>query len=325
MAGEQRPRRGYRDSVVFKALAKGGKAGPIQSETSIGWQSFIRCCFLCDRWQADAMNVGFLHPGLMGETLASNCSATTLWTSDGRSNETRRRAESHAMIDVGSLHAMVDEADAIVSICPPSAAIELASTVAEVGFRGLYVDANAISAAAARAIAERFDHFVDGSVIGPPAYKRGTTRLYLSGSRSGEVAAWYDGSAFDARVIGEDQGAASALKMAYASWTKIGSAMNLAIRALAQAEGVDVALVDEWNISQPGMVERSELVATAVSPKAWRFTGEMEQIAASFSAAGLPTGFAEAAHELYERMVDFKSADQVTLDQVVAMLNNTGE
>ena len=157
----------------------------------------------------------------------------------------------------------------------------MASAVAEAGFQGLYIDANAISPATARAIAERFEHFVDGSVIGPPAHKRGTTRLYLSGSRAAEVAAWYDGSALDARVIGEEQGAASALKMAYASWTKIGSAMNLAIRALAQAEGVDAALVDEWNISQPGMVDRSELVAAAVSPKAWRFTGEMEQIAAS--------------------------------------------
>ena len=271
------------------------------------------------------MNVGFLHPGLMGETLAKNCSTTKLWASAGRSDQTRTRAESRGMTDVGALAEMVDKADAIVSICPPGAAAELASAVAEAGFQGLYIDANAISPATARAIAERFEHFVDGSVIGPPAHKRGTTRLYLSGSRATEVAAWYDGSALDARVIGEEQGAASALKMAYASWTKIGSAMNLAIRALAQAEGVDAALVDEWNISQPGMVDRSELVAAAVSPKAWRFTGEMEQIAASFSAAGLPAGFAEAAHEIYKRMADFKGADQVTLDQAVATLNKTGE
>jgi hypothetical protein len=271
------------------------------------------------------MNVGFLHPGLMGETLAANCSAPTLWAGDGRSAETRARAESHGMTDVGSLAGMADKADAIVSICPPGAAAEMADQVAAAGFQGLYVDANAISPATARAIAERFEHFVDGSVIGPPAHKRGTTRLYLSGLRAAEVSAWYEGSALDGRVIGEDQGAASALKMAYASWTKIGSAMNLAIRALAQAEGVDAALVDEWNISQPGMVERSELVAAAVSPKAWRFTGEMEQIAASFSVAGLPAGFAEAAHEIYVRMANFKGADQVTLEQVVDTLNNAGE
>lgn len=158
-------------------------------------------------------------------------------------------------------------------------------------------------------------------MIGPPAHKPGTTRLYLSGERANAVAGWYDGSALDARIIGTEPGSASALKMAYASWTKIGSAMNLAIRALAQAEGVDQALVDEWNISQPGLVDRSDFVAAGVSPKAWRFTGEMQQIADSFTAAGLPSGFAAAANEVYRRMADFKDATDVTLDQVIDRLN----
>ena len=145
--------------------------------------------------------------------------------------------------------------------------------------------------------------------------------MYLSGERGREVADWYDGSALDARVIGTEPGAASALKMAYASWTKIGSAMNLAIRALAQAEGVDQALVDEWNISQPGLADRSDRVAAGVSPKAWRFMGEMDQIGDSFTAAGLPSGFADAANEIYRRMAGFKDTSGVTLDHVIDRLN----
>lgn len=269
------------------------------------------------------MNVGFLHPGLMGETLAGNCSADTLWAGDGRSPETRARAEAQGMTDIGSLSEMAMQADAIVSICPPGAAIELAAQVADAGFRGLYVDANAISSSAARKISEMFEGFVDGSLIGPPARKAGTTRMYLSGTRASEVAGWYEGSALDARVIGTEPGAASALKMAYASWTKIGSAMNLAIRALAQAEGVDEALVNEWNMSQPGAAERSDRVAEHNSPKAWRFTGEMAQIAASFEDAGLPNGFAVAADEIYNRLAGFKGASGVTLEQVVDALNTT--
>lgn len=267
------------------------------------------------------MNVGILHPGLMGETLAANCSAETLWVSAGRSGETRSRAESHGMAEVASLADLAATADAIVSICPPGAAVELATQVAASGFTGLYVDANAISSSTARQISDMFDDFVDGSLIGPPAHKPGTTRMYLSGERAGEVADWYQGSALDARVISADPGAASALKMAYASWTKIGSAMNLAIRALARAEGVDDALVEEWNLSQPGAAERSHRVAKGNSPKAWRFTGEMAQIAASFEDAGLPAGFATAADEIYTRMAGFKGATDVTLDQVIAALN----
>ena len=267
------------------------------------------------------MEVGFLHPGLMGETLAANCSAPALWAAEGRSIETRARAESHGLTEVATLGELIERAGAIVSICPPGAAAEVATQVANAGFAGLYVDANAVSPDTARSIGAKFEHYVDGSVIGPPAHHVGTTRLYLSGDRASEVAAWYDGSVLDARVIGTEHGAASALKMAYASWTKIGSAMNLAIRALAQAEGVDQALIDEWNISQPGMVERSQLVAAAVSPKAWRFTGEMQQIADTFSAAGLPSGFADAAHDVYTRMAGFKGAADVTLDQVLDALN----
>ncbi len=266
------------------------------------------------------MHIGFLHPGLMGETLAANCGEATMWVADGRSDDTRQRAESHDMTEVATLAELVERADAIVSICPPVAALDVATEVAAAGFTGLYVDANAISPANARTISTMFDSFVDGSVIGPPAVSPGTTRLYLSGARADEVAAWYRGSALDARVLSGDAGAASALKMAYASWTKIGSAMNMAIRALATTEGVDEALVAEWNISQPGMVERSDRVAAGVSPKAWRFVGEMQQMVDSFADAELPTGFAEAAHEIYERMAGFKGATYTTLEQVIDSL-----
>ncbi len=266
------------------------------------------------------MQIGFLHPGLMGETLVANCSESTLWVSAGRSDETRQRATAHGMTELASLGELAERADAIVSICPPGAAVDVATEVSAAGFSGLYIDANAISPATARTIASLFDDFVDASVIGPPAVSPGTTRLYLSGPPAAEVAAWYTGSALDTRVIGQEIGAASALKMAYASWTKIGSAMNLAIRALAVREGVDDALVDEWNISQPGMVERSDRVATGVSPKAWRFTGEMEQIANSFADAGLPRGFADAAHEIYADLAGFKGTSGTTLAQVVDCL-----
>ena len=108
------------------------------------------------------MEVGFLHPGLMGETLAANCSETALWVSQGRSAGTRARAEHHELTEVATLDAFVDRAGAIVSICPPGAALEVATTVADAGFTGLYVDANAVSPDTARSIAARFEHVVDG-------------------------------------------------------------------------------------------------------------------------------------------------------------------
>src|SRR4029077_7983094 len=92
-----------------------------------------------------------------------------------------------------------------------------------------------------------------------------------------------------------------------------------AVRALAEFEGVDAALLAEWKISQPGVDKRSEAV-TAQARKAWRWIGEMEEIAASFTAAGLPGGFHLAAAELYRRLEGFKGGEATpTLSPVTAM------
>ena len=96
-------------------------------------------------------------------------------------------------------------------------------------------------------------------------------------------------------------GAASAVKMAYASWTKGSAALLLAARALARAEGVEETLLAEWGISQPGLEERSARAAGAAAAKGWRWIAEMEEIAATMAAAGLPEGFHQAAAEIYRR------------------------
>lgn len=265
----------------------------------------------------------FLHPGMMGVSLAAACGPEALWASEGRSRDTAARAVSAGLRDAGSITDGLGQASCVVSICPPDAAESMAAQVADAGFTGLYIDANAISPATARRIAAHFDDYVDGSVIGPPAHKPGTTRLYLSGASAPMVAELWQGSAVDARVIEGEAGAASALKMAYASWTKIGAAMALAIRALAATEGVEQALVDEWDISQPGLVARTERSAAGVGPKAWRFVGEMHQIADAFTSAGLPSGFADAGASVYEQLAPLKGTTGPELDQVLELLRPT--
>ena len=105
-----------------------------------------------------------------------------------------------------------------------------------------------------------------------------------------------------------DVGAASALKMAYAAWTKGSSAILIAVRALAIHAGVDDALRAEWQRSQPGLEARSESAVAGNAPKAWRFVGEMEEIARTFAAAGLPPGFHEACAAVYDRLGRYKDA-----------------
>ena len=257
--------------------------------------------------------------------LAADPSRPVLWASHGRSRETIDRAEAAELTDVMSLDALVDQADTIISVCPPGSALEVARTVASLGFAGRYIDANAVSPATARSVAELFDDAVDGGIVGPPPVRPGTTRLYLSGPEANEAGALFAGSDLEVRLVDGPAGAASAVKMCFAGWTKGTSALLYSIRALAEAEGVTQSLLAEWETSMPELIARSERSPAAVSPKAWRFEPEMHEIADSFGAAGLPDGFHRAAADTYARMGGFKGRpnagdDAATLGDVIAAL-----
>jgi 3-hydroxyisobutyrate dehydrogenase-like beta-hydroxyacid dehydrogenase len=221
-----------------------------------------------------------------------------LWASEGRSAATLTRAESAGLEDAGSVAELVGSSDVILSVCPPHAALEVARSAHD--FPGVYVDANAISPATTKEVgAAVAGQFVDGGIVGPPPRQADTTRLYLSGPAAATIAELFDGSAVDARVVSAEIGAASALKLAYAAWSKGTAALLLAIRELARAEGIEDQLVAEWELSQPGLLERSRAAARSAEAKSWRWVAEMEEIAATFRAAGLPGGFHEAAAEIY--------------------------
>ena len=259
--------------------------------------------------------IGLLHPGEMGSAVGASAradGARVLWAAEGRGVATRGRAAAAGLEDAGMLGDLVGRSDAIVSVCPPDAAVDLARAVAAHRFAGVYVDANAVAPATARAIGEIVEKagatFVDGGIIGGPPQTRGTTRLYLSGAAAARVAALFARGPLEAVVVPGGPGAASAVKVAYAAWTKGHAALLMAVRALAIAEGVDDVLVAEWKLSQPDLATRSESAVQRNTRKAWRFVGEMEEIAATFATAGLPDGFHEAAAEIYRRLAPWKDA-----------------
>ena len=117
--------------------------------------------------------------------------------------------------------------------------------------------------------------------------------------------------------------AASALKMAYAGWTKGSSALLLAVRAMARVNGVEASLLDEWDISISGQSARSDNAARANAFKAWRFVGEMEEISATMAQAGLPGGFHAGAAQLYQALESYK--DQMDLDSDTVYKTLAGE
>jgi 3-hydroxyisobutyrate dehydrogenase-like beta-hydroxyacid dehydrogenase len=281
--------------------------------------------------------IGLLHPGEMGAAVGrclTGAGYEVLWASEGRGAETAGRARAAGLTDAGTPAEVAERAGIIFSICPPHAAMDVAWAVQ--GFSGLFVDANAISPATAREVALMVEEggatYVDGGIVGlppPPSPPSGTgslTRLYLSGAEAQAVRGLFDGTSLDSRVLGSGVLAASAIKMAYAAWTKGTAALLLAARGLARAEGVEDALLAEWAMSQPALEDRSRAAADSAAAKGWRWVAEMEEIAASMAADGLPDGFHQAAAEIFRRSprTEPGTADGQVVDRVLAAITGDG-
>jgi 3-hydroxyisobutyrate dehydrogenase-like beta-hydroxyacid dehydrogenase len=167
--------------------------------------------------------------------------------------------------------------------------------------RPVYVDANAVSPATVAAIAELLgpEHVVDGSVIGPPAWERGSTLLWLAGAAAAEVAALFHRSPFEARVLGPDLGAASALKACLGLHSEVVDAVWPVMDRAATAYGVGAELREELRRSGFDLDAALARFDAAASGKARRLHAEMEEAGDALAAVDLPDGFSRAAARVY--------------------------
>lgn len=279
------------------------------------------------------MRIGIIHPGEMGSSVAASAvegGHEVFWASEGRSAATRERAGKAGLQDLGTLAALCEASELLLGVCPPHAAEATAAQVRDAGFQGLYLDANAVAPERARAIqallAEAGIGFVDGGIIGPPAWRPGTTWLYLSGPARDRVAACFAAGPLIACPLGPETGEASALKMCYAALTKGTTALLCAVFATAAQRGVLPQLLEQWDKEAPGLAAERERSVRRVTAKAWRFEGEMREIAATFAASGQPEGFHAAAAEIYAGLAGLKAVPiPAPLDKVLEALGKTPE
>ena len=276
-----------------------------------------------------AQRIGILHPGEMGSAVAAtvrNSGHEVRFVSAGRSHRTRARAESAGLIDAGTLADLCETCPVILSVCPPDFAAELASQVLSNGFRGTYLDANAISPTHKQAIASRMQakgiRFVDGGIIGLPPKARGQTWLYLSGEHAETIAGVFQAGPLEVEIIGPDIGKASALKMCFAAQSKGSIALMIAVMGAADHLGVLEDLRRQWARGGPApeKSDKTEVHILRAAPKAWRWVPEMHEIAATFQAAGMPPEFHRAAALIYDMLREFKVADPASIEEVLKKL-----
>ncbi|MFF4344669.1 DUF1932 domain-containing protein [Kitasatospora sp. NPDC001540] len=264
--------------------------------------------------------VGMLHPGSMGAAVAAQirqAGTTVLWCSAGRSEATRSRAVEAGLTEVPSLDELVPRCEVLLSVCPPAAAEQLAAEVAEHGYGGVYVEANAVTPERVKRIASALPDatVVDGSVVGSPPRGGKQPRLFLSGPEQAvdQVVRLFAGTDVRARVLGAELGQASALKLSYTSYQKASRVLAALSYALAADHGVEDELL-EIAAGRSG----SYLVETGYIPKtagrAWRWAPELVEAAELLEECGLPGEPMRGAAEALLRWEGARDAELSLVD-----------
>ena len=222
----------------------------------------------------------------------------------GRSEASAKRAAAAGMVPVSDQE--MAKADFFLSILPPSDALGLAERMAALiapsNHKPVYVDCNAVSPPTkveiGNVITEAGSPFVDGSIIGaPPKAGYDGPAIYASGT---DASRFVPLSEFGlvVHVMEGPIGAASAMKMSYAGITKGLTALGAMMMLAAKRGGVAEGLRAELERSQPALLPWLQRSIPAMYSKAYRYVGEMEEIADY-------VGEDDSAREMFDAFADF--------------------
>ncbi len=255
--------------------------------------------------------VGLLSPGDMGHSIGNvlrHGGLRVITCLEGRSPRSAELAKEAGIEDAGDDETLVREADVLLSVLPPDQALKNAERVAAAvrasGGDLLFADCNAISPNTARQVAGIVEpagiRMVDVGIIGnPPEPGPPKTRFYASGRYAGEFAELAE-YGLDVRLMGDMIGQASGIKMCYASLTKGLTALATELLTAGRLLELEEPLMAELEASQPQLLAWVARQIPTMPPKAYRWIGEMLEIAATYEDIGLTPNILKGAADLYE-------------------------
>ncbi len=233
--------------------------------------------------------VALLGAGHMGIGIATRLQSRGLavvTSLDDRSDATRARVQA-AGIPVLPL-ASLRQADIILSVVPPAAAVDAARALVSAGVLGqdgpLFADCNAISPDTMRSIdalvRQAGGRCVDGGIIGTPPDAEGTRSpvLYISGPEAARLLLLSE-HGLDVHVLEAPVGAASSLKLCFAAVSKGLTALVTQVAVQAGRSDIGAPLRAQLATSLGPTLAWAGRQAPMLANKSWRWVGEMEEIA----------------------------------------------
>jgi 3-hydroxyisobutyrate dehydrogenase-like beta-hydroxyacid dehydrogenase len=225
-----------------------------------------------------------------------------------RGEVSRKRGENAGVKSVGSMADLVNQADLIVSIVVPSAAIDVARKIAEAvktaGRKDLiFLDANAISPMTAEEIAKNLQpagvSFVDGCIIGSAARMGKGTIVYVSGPEAKRMQI-LEKFNIPVKVLGASTSQASAFKVVYAGLTKGLQGLFCELLMGARRFGLLQEIRAQYDESFPGLLDKVSSSIVGLRIHAGRRAEEMDELKRTFNHFGMRSFMAPAAQKVLE-------------------------
>ncbi|KAH7031584.1 6-phosphogluconate dehydrogenase [Microdochium trichocladiopsis] len=298
---------------------------------------------------APLAKIGILSIGDMGMGIAKLLVANgfaVATNGKGRSNDTIDRAKAAKVELLNSDEDLCEQCAVILSVVPPRDAVATAQRIIDAAITGpfprkatdgkeplYFADLNAVAPSTIKSIAELFDkasskrpetavRFIDGSIIGGPpalakpaadaAWKRPS--IPTSGPHSiGSISDFGPklSTTLNMRHISPTIGAASGLKMCFASLSKGFTALAIQSFTTASRLGVLDELTSELATHSPASLKTAQFGLTGMPPKAYRWVREMEEINRTFEEEG---GFQAGRHDIFGAVAEvYKSVAEETV------------
>jgi 3-hydroxyisobutyrate dehydrogenase-like beta-hydroxyacid dehydrogenase len=255
--------------------------------------------------------IGILSIGEMGfhwAKLLKSHGVEVLTFDRDRGEVSRKRGENAGVKSVPSMAELVQSSELIVSIVVPSAAIPVATNVADAVNKSgrknlLFLDANAISPMTADEIAALLDpagvDFVDGCIIGSAAKMGKGTIVYVSGQQASRLKA-LESFNIPVKVLGPNTNQASAFKVVYAGLTKGLQGLFCELFMGARRFGLLKELSAQYEDSFPGLIDKVSSSIVGLRIHAGRRAEEMDELKRTFNHHGMESFMAPAVQKVLE-------------------------
>jgi L-threonate 2-dehydrogenase len=270
-----------------------------------------------ERIDGEAQTVAIVGTGEMGSAIGRRLreyGARVTTSLLGRSAASARRVERAGLEVRNDDRELISDAGFVLSIVPPATAFSVAERFHEplkrAGTKPIYVECNAVSPRTVQRIASLLEDthcgFIDAGIIGgPPPVRRDPSARRTSIYASGKDAALLKRLSIhglEVELLDDQVGSASAFKMCYGGLTKGLTALGSVMIRAAARHNLAIPLYEELIQTQAEMLKLLARRIPDMLAKAYRWEGEMEEIAAFLDDDEAGASMFKGAAKLYSRL-----------------------